>query len=134
MPRQLTSATTLENLKKEAKRWLKALRENDAEGHQRFEHAYPNAPSKAVLRDVQHALAREYGERDWKSLKAALSGPAAEAPPVMRFLEYACPDHHVRGLPAHRMARHAAMRLLEQNPGIARESIYTAVVCGETEE
>src|SRR5205814_6283784 len=53
---------------------------------------------------------------------------------VTRFLEYACPDHHVRGLPAHRMARHAAMRLLEQNPGVARENIYTAVVCGEIEE
>ena len=53
---------------------------------------------------------------------------------VLRFLEYACPDHHVRGLPAHRMARHAAMRVLEQNPEIARESLYTAVVCGEIEE
>ena len=54
--------------------------------------------------------------------------------PVARFLECACPDHHVRGLPAHRMARHAAMRILQENPEIARESIYTAVVCGEIEE
>src|SRR5258708_36827038 len=54
--------------------------------------------------------------------------------PVARFLECACPDHHVRGLPAHRMARHAAMRILQENPNIARESIYTAAVCGEIEE
>ena len=32
----------------------------------------------------------------------------AHGGPVARFLECACPDHHVRGLPAHRMARHAA--------------------------
>src|SRR5947208_2582014 len=43
-----------------------------------------------------------------------------------------CPRQ--RSLPAHRMARHAAMRILEQNPAIARESIYTAAVCGEIEE
>jgi len=53
---------------------------------------------------------------------------------VERFLEFACPDHHVRGLPAHKMAQHAAMRLLEQRPSLARENIYTAVVCGEVEE
>ncbi len=32
------------------------------------------------------------------------------------------------------MARHAAMRILEQNPWVARESLYTAAVCGEREE
>src|SRR5205807_3216122 len=91
-----------------------------------------------VLRHVQHALAREHGMESWKELKQALekSAPVQETPAaaVTRFLEYACPDHHVRGLPPHRMARHAAMRVLEQNPGIARQSIYTAVVCGELEE
>jgi ankyrin repeat protein len=53
---------------------------------------------------------------------------------VARFLEYACPDHHVRGLPAHRIARHAAMRILEQHPEVRHDSLYTAVVCGEIEE
>jgi ankyrin repeat protein len=89
-----------------------------------------------VLRDVQHSLAREYGLNSWAELKEALEGRAAssDASAVDRFLECACPDHHVRGLPAHQMARHAAMRILDRNPGIARESIYTAVVCGEIEE
>ena len=142
MPRTLTSATTLENLKKEAKRWLKALRGNDAAARERFQSAYPNGPTQPVLRDVQHALAREYGQESWKLLKQALEARPAEsaassrpdAPASARFLEYACPDHHVRGRPAHRMARHAAMRVLEQNPEIARQSIYTAVVCGEIDE
>ena len=146
MQRKLTPATSAENLKKEAKRWLKALRENDAKAIARFERAYPKAPGRPVLRDVQHALAVEYGMAGWKELMAALpqaraeSSPPLAAPPeappeaVARFLECACPDHHVRGLPAHRMARHAAMRILEENPGIARESIYTATVCGEIEE
>src|SRR5438046_2500038 len=142
MPRQLTSATTLDNLRKEAKRWLKALRESSAEARERLERAYPNAPHTPVLRDVQHALACEYGQANWKDLKQALQTRAAEtaqtqdnqAQLVRRFLECACPDHHVRGLPAHRMARHAAMRILEQNPRIAHDSIYTAVACGEIEE
>src|SRR5688572_17737698 len=53
---------------------------------------------------------------------------------VARFLEYACPDHHVRGRPAHRIARHAAMRILQQHTEIAHDSIHTAVVCGDVEE
>src|SRR5438477_1837115 len=100
MDRKLASTTTLDNLRKEAKRWLKALRENDAAGRERFEHAYPNAPAKPVLRDVHHALAREYGLNSWNELKQALESRAAEPPSadiVTRFLEYACPDHHVRG-------------------------------------
>src|SRR5205085_1353613 len=109
---------------KEAKRWLKALRENDAEARERIERAYPNVSSHPVLRDVQHALACEYGLENWKELKLALQKASAEGARTRdaqtelaaRFLEYACPDHHVRGPGAHRMARHAAMRILEQNP------------------
>ena len=137
MSRKLTSATTLDNLRKEAKRWLKALRENDAQARRRFETGYPNGPDEPALRDVQHALAREYEFENWTQLKQALAArpaPNTRANAVDRFLEYACPDHHIRSLPAHRMARHAAMRILEQNPAIARESIYTAAVCGEIEE
>ena len=69
MQRTLTPATTLDNLRKEAKRWLKALRENNAKAREHFQHAYPNGPSQPVLRDVQHALARVYGQNDWKGLK-----------------------------------------------------------------
>src|SRR5947207_170665 len=87
MPRQITSATSLDNLRKEAKRWLKALRDGDAEARARFEQAYaPSgpaeagrhvhaAPAKPGLRDVQHALAREHGRDNWIALKQAVEQP-----------------------------------------------------------
>ena len=78
MQRKLTSASTLDNLRKEAKRWLRALRANDAEARGRFERAYPKAPAQPVLRDVQHALAHEYGQDNWTQLKQAVQKAAAE--------------------------------------------------------
>jgi ankyrin repeat protein len=137
----LSPATTLETLRKQAKRWLKALRAADRDAWVRLRRVWPTAPAMPTLRDVQHALARERGAAGWTALKAALAkeptSPHASRDPrqaVARFLEYACPDHHVRGRPAHRIARHAAARLLQQHPEIARDSIYTAVVCGDLQE
>ncbi len=62
--------TTLDNLRKTAKRWLKALRDGDLSALERLRRAYPAAPASPTLRDVQHALARERGFADWKALKA----------------------------------------------------------------
>lgn len=53
---------------------------------------------------------------------------------VARFLEFACWDHHVHGKGDHYMYDRAAMRLLAQRPDIARDSIYTAIVCGARAE
>ena len=61
----------MESLRKEAKRWLKALRANDPDARARLERAYPNAPTAPVLRDVQHALAREHGYDNWMAMKGA---------------------------------------------------------------
>jgi hypothetical protein len=72
MPREISSATSLDNLKKEAKRWLNALRAGEADARARFARAHPGAPSAPGLRDVQHALAREHGLPDWNTLKAAV--------------------------------------------------------------
>jgi uncharacterized protein len=68
MPRQITPRTTLENLKREAKRWLNALRANDAEERARFDRAHAKRPAFPTLRDVQHALAVEYGLPGWSAL------------------------------------------------------------------
>lgn len=82
MSRKLTATTTLENLRKEAKRWLKALRQNDAQARRRFETAYPDCPAEPVLRDVQHALAREYEFENWTQLKQAVAAlESGGAPP-----------------------------------------------------
>jgi len=76
MQRKLTSATTLDNLRREARRWLKGLRENQAEARQRFERACPKHTRTPVLRDVQYALAREHGFENWKELKLAVQQAA----------------------------------------------------------
>ena len=64
--------STLDNLKKTAKRWLKALRSDDAEARSRMNRAHPGAPKNPNLRDVQHALAREQGHESWIELRKAL--------------------------------------------------------------
>jgi Leucine Rich Repeat (LRR) protein len=69
MSRQITPRTTLENLKREAKRWLKALRANVAESRTRLQRVLPNAPEQPTLRDVQRALALEHGLLAWTDLK-----------------------------------------------------------------
>jgi hypothetical protein len=76
MQRKLTSATTLDNLRMEAKRWLKAIRKNEPEARERFQRAYPKHIGTPVLRDVQYALAREYGFENWKELKVAVQQTA----------------------------------------------------------
>src|SRR5215813_2575281 len=50
------------------------------------------------------------------------------------FLECACWDHHVHGRGDHRMYDFAAQRHLIHHPEIAKDSLYTAVVCGEVTE
>ena len=79
MSRALTSATTLDQLKREAKQWLKALRTGDPEARARLLRAHPGAPPDAGLRHVQHALAREFGFASWARLKAAASRAASGA-------------------------------------------------------
>jgi hypothetical protein len=68
---------TLDNLRREAKRWLKALRSHDMPARERLARTWPDAPRDPVLRDVQHALAREHGFDSWQAFRAAL----AERPP-----------------------------------------------------
>jgi hypothetical protein len=80
MPRQITSATSLQHLRKTAKRWLRELRANSPEAQVRFARAYPDAPAHPMLRDVQHALAREYGFESWILLKQAIQKPIVETP------------------------------------------------------
>ncbi len=142
MHRKLTPRSTLENLRGEAKRWLKALRAKDAEARARLDRIWPGAPASPGLRDIQHALALEHGLSGWTALKSQVDGGTRDDKSdgetherlVARFLQNACPDHHVRGAPAHVMALDTADRLLRQHPEIAHDSIYTAIVCGDLTE
>lgn len=69
--------SSLDNLRKAAKRWLKALREHDAAAHARLRRVHPTAPANPGLRDVQHALALERGAASWIALTAQIA--AADA-------------------------------------------------------
>jgi hypothetical protein len=79
MPRQITPATSLENLRKEAKRWLKGVRAGDENARARLVRVWPKAPAEPGMRDVQHALAREYGCENWSALKLAVEQRRSES-------------------------------------------------------
>ncbi|HTE45446.1 MAG TPA: ankyrin repeat domain-containing protein, partial [Gemmatimonadaceae bacterium] len=100
--------------------------------------------ARTTVRDPDNRTMREFaadlGHNDIAQLLDAAAA-AAEPPTgtdraslVARFLTNACPDHHVRGGWSHIVARKTAMRLLEQHPEIAHDSIYTAVVCGDVDD
>ena len=90
MSRTLSNESSLEHLKREAKRWLRALRDNDAAARARFDRAFANGPTKPTLRDLQHALAFEHGFDGWVSLSNAVAGIANLYEPqifcLLRFL------------------------------------------------
>ncbi|HSC99766.1 MAG TPA: ankyrin repeat domain-containing protein, partial [Casimicrobiaceae bacterium] len=135
MSGQRTPAETLEHLRNEAKRRLKAFRRGDERAVNWYRHAVPNPVSDPTLRDMQLAVARGLDFPGWTALKRALETPLPDPQSheglVSRFLDNACPDHHVRGQQDHRRAQATALRLLEQHPEIARHDINTAIVCGD---
>ena len=128
MSRSLSPKSTLDVLKHDAKRWLKSLRDVDVEtrtdARRRLDAAWPSAPSELNLRDVQHALAREYGYADWKALTAALADIALDR------------QSHAERVDA--LLRHGwdgdlivAQRIAHRFPELRRDSIYSAAVCGD---
>src|SRR5688500_4506212 len=122
--RTLGAGATLESLKKEAKRWLKALREGDAAARERLRRAVPNAAADIGLRDVQHALALEHGGSSWSALKAALAD---------RALAKRCAGERADASLRHAVDRAGgplAAHILRKRPDVARFSLHTAVVAG----
>lgn len=123
MSRALSAKSTLETLRKDAKRWLKALHAGDAAARRRLAAAWPQAPAEPALRDVQHALARDYGQDSWIALKAALDDLALERQSRAERVDLVL-RHAWDGDPA------LARRILERDPSIARDSLFTAAMCG----
>jgi len=87
--RKLTPRSSVETLKREAKRWLKALRADDPDARARLDRAIPSKARDLTLRDVQHALAIEYGYDGWAALIAAAAdirqapGDAGQLTPLL---------------------------------------------------
>jgi hypothetical protein len=69
----------LESLKKEARRWRKALQAGDPGARARLENVLPVAPASPALRHVQLALAREHGYPGWAALKQAVEASLASS-------------------------------------------------------
>jgi ankyrin repeat protein len=131
--RAFTPTTSLEQMRKEAKTWLKALRAGDAQARGRLLAAWPGAPAQPGLRDVQHALAREYGLAGWTALKAALADAEARRIGTAEAIEIVL-RHAWDGHNGWRADVGPAMRMLRVHPDIVHDNIHIAAMCGELEE
>jgi len=144
MTNKLTPQSSLEGLRKEAKRWLKALQTGETQAQERFSRNHPDHKNPS-LRTVQHALAVEYGFSSWAALKRELEERAlalrSHSERLTLFLEKSANRYHVapgtaqwntyeRDTPAR---SELAARLLARYPEIARDSIHTAVAAHDAE-
>jgi ankyrin repeat protein len=116
--------STLDNLRRHAKRWLKTLRSHDAAARERLERVWPDAPRHPVLRDVQYALARAHGFENWQALRAALPERPATAIATYEQLARDVLLAHTQGDESalHRLNAHfhTAIDLEELRDGVAQ--------------
>lgn len=87
MPRQLTPHTSLDNLKREARRWLNDLEAGLQTARERLARTWPGAPDTPTLRDMQRALALEFGLPGWAALREALQARGPAQPTAARRFE-----------------------------------------------
>ena len=127
MSRKLTPDSTLETFKKEAKRWLKALRAGDVQARHRILAATPAASANPGLRDVQLALAREYDLPGWAALRQALDDLALDRHSHEERVEIVLRSAW-GGDPV------AAARILARWPEIGADNLYTAAATGNLAE
>ena len=131
MSRSLSSGSSLETLKKEAKRWLKAIREGDARARMRLAAALSGEgppPAEPTLRDVQLALAREHGLPGWSALRNALEDLALARRSIAERAEIVLRSAAWGG------DWMAAGRILTRWPEIGRHSLVAAVISSNVEE
>jgi ankyrin repeat protein len=146
MTRQLTANSSLETLRKEAKRWLKAVRAQDPTAHERLRRSHPGAPLQPGLRDVQYALAREHGALSWAALKAALAQTTfdngSHEKRLSEFLEHARLRYGTRPSSSDWNERYYddpsrwqyAARIFQRHPQIVTGNIHAASVSGDLTE
>jgi len=138
---QLPKNPSLENLRKQSKTLLKAVRASAADAQARVREFHPRADEALkgfALSDAQLVVSRSYGFASWAELKKYLdvvrkhswlpADPAGtDEPDVDRFTRLACLNY----LNDHVSRRQQARELLASNPGIAAENIYVAATVGD---
>lgn len=131
---------SLENLKKQAKRLLKAARAGDSDALAQMREFHPRAAEKLLklaLSDAQLAVARAYGFASWTRLKQhieVVDEYTWTPPPEQKdgaledtFIRLACVDYEAS--PRGRIEQ--ARRILAEHPEIARTGIYAAATAGD---
>jgi uncharacterized protein len=124
MPRLLSSRTTVSLLKQDAKRWHASLRRADARAVVRLQNAWPDAPAEPALRDVQHALAREYGAPSWVALLERVAD---------LIIDHQGHEQRLTALLSHGWTGDVATarRLVARYPDLRRDSLFCAAACGD---
>ncbi len=128
MSRQLSSDSTLETFRKDAKRWLKALRAGDGQARARLMAALGAAPDDVSPREVQVALAREDGLPGWTALRQSLDNLALARRSNAERVEIVLRSAAWGG------DRTAAARILARWPQIGAENLLIAVATGNLAE
>ena len=146
MIRKLTAKSSLDSLKKEARRWLKAVRAGESAALARLKQALPRAGAAAGLREIQQALAREHGAESWAALKLQLADEAlarrSHVERLEEFLEHSILNYGIApgvstwnpAYPDDPSRRDYAARILARHPEVARGSIHAAAICGDVDE
>jgi ankyrin repeat protein len=127
MRRTLTPKTSLDTLRKDAKRWLKAIRAGDGAAIARLRESGVKLSGDPALRDVHQALALDYGCENWVALKAAIADLSLDRQSYAERLDQVL-LHGWDGDPA------VARRIVDRHPVLARDSVFTAATCGDVAE
>lgn len=130
--RPLSPNTSLDSLRKEAKRWLKAIRAGDAAALGRLNAALDAERARPGLRDVQHALAREYGCSGWIALKEAVADIRARAITRAQAVETVL-RHAWDGDNGWRADVGPARRMARLFPDLGTDNLCLAAICGDLE-
>ncbi len=131
--RVLTPQSSLESLRKEAKAWLKALRNGDPAARARLRAVLPESPDDPGLRHVQLGLAREFGLAGWAALRQVLDDLALA---LQSHAELA--DLLLRSAKPWDSDKPGAARIFERistrMAGLTRHSLHLAALCGDFDE
>ncbi|MBB6255018.1 ankyrin repeat domain-containing protein [Nitrospirillum iridis] len=136
-PRTLSPGATIDGLRREAKRWLKAMTGGDAQAARRFLTHFPGHAAPPKLREVQHALAREHGFPTWAALRQEMEDRARTTAERIRLVLEKSVNRYGTDPGTRKWGDYerdgpgrgaVAARLLARHPEIARSGIHAAIV------